>query len=162
MKRLNNLATQYWKQRKKLNTAKFVSIYLLRNPARYAGLKKRDNSIICVIAEAKDLIAIEKTNEYNGKYHILQGLISPLDGIGPEDLRVKELLERTSSDNIIEIILAINPSVEGEATCLYLSKLLKPFGVKVTRIAFGLPVGGDLEYVDELTLAKALEGRREI
>lgn len=129
---------------------------LCRNPAR-------DRSQICVIAEARDLVALERTKEYKGLYHVLQGLISPMDGIGPEQLKVKELLARLSGpEAVTEIILAINPSVEGEATCLYLSKLLKPAGIKTTRIAFGLPIGGDLEYADELTLAKALEGRREI
>lgn len=131
------------------------------NPCEICASQKRDRSIICVISEAKDLIAIEKTHEFKGMYHVLQGLISPLDGIGPDDLRVKELLKRTTDEAVKEIILAINPSVEGEATSLYLNKILKPFGVKVTRIAFGLPMGGDLEYVDELTILKALEGRAE-
>lgn len=131
------------------------------NPCEICASGKRDKSIICVVSETKDLIAIEKTLEYKGQYHVLQGLISPLDGIGPDDLRVKELLQRTTDESVKEIILAINPSVEGEATSLYLNKILKPFGVKVTRIAFGLPMGGDLEYVDELTILKALEGRSE-
>jgi len=132
------------------------------DPCEICTATKRDNSTICVVAETKDLLAIEKTNEYKGKYHVLQGLISPLDGIGPEELRIKELLERLVNNQIAEVILALNPSVEGEATSMYLNKLLKPFGVKVTRIAFGLPIGGDLEYADELTLARALEGRTEI
>jgi recombination protein RecR len=131
------------------------------NPCEICASGKRDRSIICVVSEAKDLIAIEKTREFKGMYHVLQGLISPLEGIGPDDLRVKELLHRTTDETVKEIILAINPSVEGEATSLYLNKILKPFGVKVTRIAFGLPMGGDLEYVDELTILKALEGRSE-
>lgn len=119
---------------------------------------------ICVVAEPKDLIALERTKEFRGRYHILQGLISPMDGIGPDKLKIKELLNRLSPDNnlIKEIILAISPTVEGEATTLYLSRLIKPLNIKVTRIAFGLPVGGDLEYADTLTLAKALEGRKEI
>jgi recombination protein RecR len=129
---------------------------LCRNPGR-------DRSQICVVAEARDLVALERTREFKGMYHVLQGLISPMDGIGPEQLKVKELLARLSGKDVVqEIILAINPSVEGEATCLYLSKILKPAGVLLTRIAFGLPIGGDLEYADELTLAKAMEGRREI
>ncbi|MDD3420411.1 MAG: recombination mediator RecR [Candidatus Gastranaerophilales bacterium] len=132
-----------------------------QNPCEICSSDKRDKSTICVVAEAKDLIAIEKTREFKGLYHVLQGLISPLEGIGPDDLRVKELLHRTTDENVKEIILAINPSVEGEATSLYLNKILKPFGVKVTRIAFGLPMGGDLEYVDELTILKAIEGRVE-
>lgn len=131
------------------------------NPCEICSSGKRDKSVICVVAETKDLVAIEKTGEFKGVYHVLQGLISPMDGIGPDDLRVKELLNRTADESVKEIILAINPSVEGEATSLYLNKIMKHFGVKITRIAFGLPVGGDLEYVDELTLAKALEGRHE-
>ena len=123
---------------------------------------QRDKSIICVVAESKDLIAIEKTNEYKGQYHVLQGLISPMDGIGAEDIRIKELLKRLTDTNIKEVILALSPSVEGEATSLYLTKLIKPFGIKVSRIAFGLPVGADLEYADEITIAKAIEGRHEI
>ncbi|HIT55880.1 TPA: recombination protein RecR, partial [Candidatus Galligastranaerophilus intestinigallinarum] len=122
----------------------------------------RNKETICVVSEAKDLIAIEKTNEYNGLYHVLQGLISPIDGIGPEDIKVKELLNRVHKENIKEIILALNPSVEGEATALYLSKLLKPFGIKVSRIAYGIPLGSELEYTDELTLIRALESRLEM
>ena len=117
---------------------------------------------LVLFAETKDLTAIEKTHEFKGVYHVLQGLISPIDGITPEDLRIKELLQRVADDEVKEVIFAINPSVEGDATTLYLSKLLKPFGVKLTRIAFGLPIGSELEYVDELTLARAMEGRREI
>lgn len=132
------------------------------NPCEICKSTSRDRSIICVISETKDLIAIEKTNEFHGLYHVLQGLISPIDGIGAEDVRIKELLHRLAQDDIKEVILALNPSVEGEATSLYLNKLIKPFGIKITRIAFGLPVGADLEYADEITLARALEGRREM
>jgi recombination protein RecR len=123
---------------------------------------KRDKSSICVIAETNELIALERTKEFNGLYHVLQGLISPMEGIGPDKLKIKELVERLKNETIKEVILAINPSVEGEATTLYISRLIKPLGIKVTRIAFGLPIGGDLEYADTLTLSKALEGRREI
>ena len=132
------------------------------NPCEICSNPKRDKSIICVVSETKDLIAIEKTNEYKGVYHVLQGLISPLDGIGPEELRFKELLNRVAKEEIKEIILALNPSVEGEATSMYLAKILKPFNIKISRIAFGLPIGGELEYVDELTLTRAIEGRREV
>jgi len=132
------------------------------DPCEICSSSKREESSICVVAETKDLIAIEKTNEFSGLYHVLQGVISPLDGIGPEDIRVRELLSRVSDEKITEVILALNPSIEGEATSLYLAKILKPFGIKTTRIAFGLPVGGDLEYADELTLARAIEGRREV
>lgn len=132
------------------------------NPCEICQSTSRERSIICVVSETKDLIAIEKTNEYKGLYHVLQGLISPIDGIGAEDIRIKELLHRLAENDVKEVILALSPSVEGEATSLYLGKLIKPFGIKITRIAFGLPVGADLEYADEITLAKALEGRREI
>ena len=132
------------------------------NPCEICQSTSRDRSIICVVSETKDLIAIEKTNEFKGLYHVLQGLISPIDGIGAEDIRIRELLHRLTSDDVKEIILALNPSIEGEATSLYLNKLIKPFGIKITRIAFGLPVGADLEYADEITLARALEGRREL
>lgn len=132
------------------------------NPCEICQSSSRDRSIVCVVGETKDLIAIEKTNEFFGLYHVLQGLISPIDGVGAEDIRIKELLHRLAKDDIKEVILALNPSVEGEATSLYLNKLIKPFGIKITRIAFGLPVGADLEYADEITLARAIEGRREI
>jgi recombination protein RecR len=121
----------------------------------------RDLASLCVVAEPRDLVALEKTREYRGYYHILGGLISPMDGIGPEQLHIKELIQRVNTDETQEVILAINPSVEGETTTLYVGKLLKPF-TRVTRIAFGLPMGADLEYADEVTLARALEGRREI
>lgn len=122
----------------------------------------RNKNVLCIVSETKDLMAIEKTNEYHGLYHVLQGLISPIDGIGPDDIRIKELLYRLSKEDIKEVILALNPSVEGEATSLYLNKLLKPFDIKVTRIAFGLPMGSELEYADEMTLARALDDRVEI
>lgn len=132
------------------------------SPCEICQSSQRDKSTICVVAETKDLIAIEKTNEYKGLYHVLQGLISPMDGIGADDIRIKELLNRLTDENVKEVILALSPSVEGEATSLYLNKLIKPFGIKISRIAFGLPVGADLEYADEITIAKAIEGRREI
>ena len=132
------------------------------SPCEICSSSAREKSTICVVAESKDLIAIEKTNEYKGLYHVLQGLISPMDGIGADDIRIKELLTRLTNDEVKEVILALSPSVEGEATSLYLTKLIKPFGIKVSRIAFGLPVGADLEYADEITIAKAIEGRHEI
>lgn len=132
------------------------------NPCEICSDESRDKSTICVVAEAKDLIAIEKTREYRGQYHVLQGVISPIDGIGADDIRIKELLVRITDERVKEVILALSPSVEGEATSLYLSKLIKPFSIKVSRIAFGLPVGADLEYADEITLARAIEGRREL
>ena len=122
----------------------------------------RDKSVICVVAEPKDIFTFEKTREFSGLYHVLHGLISPLDGVGPDQLRIKELMARLSDSTVKEIIMATNPTVEGEATASYFSRLVKPLGVKVTRLAYGIPVGGDLEYADEFTLARALEGRNEI
>ena len=123
---------------------------------------RRDHTIICVVEEPRDVVAIERTREFYGRYHVLQGAISPIEGIGPEQLRVHEILLRIEPEGVEEVILATNPNIEGEATAMYLAKLLKPLGIKVTRIASGLPVGGDLEYADEITLGRALEGRREV
>ncbi len=123
---------------------------------------KRDNSVICVTESPKDVISIEKTNEYHGLYHVLHGAISPMDNIGPNDIKISELLERLKDDTVKEVIMATNPTIEGEATAMYIAKLIKPFGIKVTRIAHGIPVGGDLEYADEITLTRAMEGRREM
>ena len=122
----------------------------------------RDRSIICVVAEPKDIFTFEKTREFSGLYHVLHGLISPMDGITPDKLKIKELMSRLSDGSIKEIIMASNPTIEGEATASYISRLVKPMGIKVTRLAYGIPVGGDLEYADEFTLARALEGRNEI
>ena len=121
---------------------------------------RRDPSVLCVVEEPKDVVAIEKTREFRGRYHVLGGAISPIEGVGPDDLKVKELVTRLASDEITEIILATDPNLEGEATATYLARLLKPMGLRVTRLASGLPVGGDLEYADELTLGRAFEGRR--
>jgi len=121
----------------------------------------RDTQVLCVVADSRDVIALEKTREYKGRYHVLGGLISPMEGIGPEQLHISPLVKRVSQQRIEEVIMAISPSVEGDTTTLYIGQLLKPF-TKVTRIAFGLPMGGDLEYADEVTLARALEGRREL
>jgi recombination protein RecR len=132
------------------------------DPCNICSNPKRDESIICVVEDVKDVLAMERTHEYNGVYHVLHGSISPMNGIGPEDIRIKELLARLMDGTVKEIILATNPRVEGEATSIYISKLVKPLGIKVTRIARGIPIGGDLEYTDEVTLAKALEGRSEI
>lgn len=124
--------------------------------------ERRDPQIVCVVEEPRDIVAIERTGEFKGRYHVLQGAISPIEGIGPEQLRVKELLARISDEGVTEVILATNPNIEGEATAMYLARLLKPAGLRVTRIASGLPVGGDLEYADEVTLGRALVGRREM
>ncbi|HHX56687.1 MAG TPA: recombination protein RecR [Clostridiales bacterium] len=123
---------------------------------------RRDKSIICVVESPKDVTAFERTREYKGSYHVLHGLISPIDGVTPDSLRIKELLKRINDGNVSEIIMATNPTVEGEATAMYIARLLKPLGVKVTRLAFGLPVGGILEYADEVTLFRALENRSEM
>ena len=123
---------------------------------------KRDDTTICVVAEPKDVIAMERTGEYNGLYHVLHGVISPMNRVGPDDLRIKELVERVAQGGVQEVIMATNPDTEGEATAMYLSRLLKPFGVKITRLAYGIPVGSHLEYADNATLMRALEGRREI
>ncbi len=128
------------------------------DPCPICASPKRDRSILCVVEEPNDVMAVEKTNEFKGLYHVLGGSLSPLDGIGPDDLKIRELLQRISGE-VTEVILALNPNVEGEATTLYLTKLLKPLGVKVSRIARGIPVGGDLEFADEATLTRALEGR---
>lgn len=137
------------------NIADTDPCYICSNP-------KRDASTICVVEDVRDVIAMERTHEYNGVYHVLHGSISPMNGIGPDDIKIKELLSRIMNGTVKEIILATNPRVEGEATSMYISKLVKPMGVKVTRIARGIPIGGDLEYTDEITLTKALEGRSEI
>ncbi len=126
------------------------------------GNKDRDFGTICVVEDPRDIIAFERTKEYNGVYHVLHGLLSPLDGIGPDKLTVKELLTRISTGTVNEVIMATNPTVEGEATAIYISNLLKPLGVKVTRLAYGIPVGGNLEYADEITLLRALDGRSEL
>ncbi|MEW6725258.1 MAG: recombination mediator RecR [Bacillota bacterium] len=132
------------------------------DPCPICSSQARDRSLICVVEEPRDVVAMEKTREFRGLYHVLQGAISPLDGIGPEDIRIKELISRLGDGTTKEIIIATNPNIEGEATAMYLARLIKPMGIRVTRIASGLPVGGDLEYADEVTLSKALEGRREI
>ena len=132
------------------------------DPCTICGNPKRDKDVICVVEDVRDIIAIERTHEYKGVYHVLHGSISPMNGIGPDDIKIKELLARLMDGTVKEVILATNPRVEGEATAMYLSKLIKPLGIKVTRIAHGIPVGGDLEYTDEVTLSKALEGRREL
>jgi recombination protein RecR len=123
---------------------------------------RREAHVLCVVEEPRDLVAVEKTHEFRGRYHVLQGAISPIEGIGPDQLKVRELLGRLEPEEITEVILCTNPNIEGEATAMYLARLLKPLGIRVTRIASGLPVGGDLEYADELTLGRALEGRRDV
>jgi len=132
------------------------------DPCRICSSQNRDRSVICVVESPRDVAAMERIKEYKGLYHVLHGVISPLDGIGPDDINMKSLIKRVGEGEIKEVILATNPDVEGEATAMYIAKLIRPMGIKTTRIAHGLPVGGDLEYADEVTLAKSLEGRREI
>ena len=131
------------------------------NPCRICASDRRDRSTICVVEEPLDILAVERSGSYGGLYHVLHGAISPMDGIGPEDLKIQELLARLRSDEVTEVILATNPNLEGEATAMYLTRLLRPLGAKVTRLARGLPVGGDLEYADDVTLTRAIEGRQE-
>jgi recombination protein RecR len=133
-----------------------------QDPCAICQDESRDNSFICVVQDPKDVIAMEKMKEFHGKYHVLHGAISPMDGIGPEDINVPSLINRLKDEGVQELILATNPNIEGEATAMYISRLVKPSGIKTTRIAHGLPMGGDLEYADEVTLSKALEGRREL
>jgi len=132
------------------------------DPCRICSSDRRDKSVLCVMESPRDVVAMEKTREYKGLYHVLHGAISPMEDIGPEDIRVKELLPRLQDQEVKEVILATNSTIEGEATAMYISRLIKPLGIKTTRIAHGIPVGGDLEYADEVTLVKAMEGRREI
>jgi len=132
------------------------------SPCAVCSSEKRDRSVICVVENPKDVAAIEKTKEYHGLYHVLHGALSPMDGITPEDIKIKELLSRLCDDSVKEVIMATNPTVSGTATAVYISKLIQPMGVRVTRIAHGIPVGGDLEYADEITLIKAMEGRRDM
>lgn len=134
--------------------------YTETDPCRICSGERRDKSLLCVVEQPRDLVSLEKTGEYRGMYHVLHGVLSPMEGIGPDQLNLSGLFGRL--EGVEEVVLAVNPSVEGEATALYIAKLLKPFGVKVTRIAHGLPVGGDLEYADEVTIARALEGRRQL
>ena len=133
-----------------------------KDPCSMCSNKNRDSSVICVVEDPRDVAAMERTKEFNGQYHVLNGVISPMDGIGPDMIRIKELIQRLGNQDVSEIIMATNPTIEGDATAMYIARLLKPMGIKVTRIAHGLPVGGDLEYADEVTISKALEGRREI
>ncbi len=123
---------------------------------------RRDGSVLCVVEDPRDIVAVEKTQEFRGRYHVLHGALNPIEGVGPDQLRIRELLARLEPEGVVEVILCTNPNLEGEATAMYVARLLKPLGMRVTRIASGLPVGGDLEYADELTLGRALEGRREV
>lgn len=158
----NSIATAIIEAKSKIKYCSICNNLTDIDPCNLCSSQSRDKSLICVIEDPRDVVAMERTREFKGYYHVLHGAISPMEGIGPEDIKIKELLARIRTGNIVEVILATNPNIEGEATAMYISKLLKPLGIKTTRIAHGIPVGGDLEYADEVTLAKALEGRREI
>jgi recombination protein RecR len=148
--------------KEKIRACSRCNNYSDRDPCEYCNNSRRSSEIICVVEEPHDILAIERTREFHGQYHVLHGVLSPINGVGPEDLKLKNLLERLREGNTKEIILATNPNVEGEATAIYLAKLLNPIGVKVSRIALGIPVGSDLEYADEVTMSKALEHRHQI
>ncbi len=156
------LATAILDAKSKIRHCSICANITEADPCAICTNPRRDRSVICVVEDPRDVAAMERIREFTGLYHVLQGAISPLDGVGPDDLRIAELLHRVAGGEVREVIVATNPRVEGEATALYLSKVLKPLGVRVTRIAHGLPVGGDLEYADEVTLARALEGRRDM
>ena len=146
----------------KLHRCRLCQDYTTSELCPICASQKRDRTVICVVEDPRDVLAFERTREYNGVYHVLHGLISPMDGVGPDQLTIKELLARIAKGNVSEVIMATNPTVEGEATAMYIAKLLKPLGVKVSRLAYGIPVGGNLEYADEVTLWRAMEGRSEL
>lgn len=148
--------------KKQIKFCKFCQTFTDEEVCHICSDEKRDRSVICVVEDSRDIFAFERTREYSGLYHVLHGVISPLDNIGPDKLKIKELIARLSDGEVKEIIMATNPTVEGEATSSYISRLVKPMGIKVSRLAYGVPVGADLEYADEYTLARALEGRNEI
>lgn len=158
----HNLADAIVKAKENIKYCKVCTNLTDQDVCNICSDERRDPLLLCVVEDPRDVVAMERTKEFKGYYHVLHGAISPLEGIGPEDIKIKELLARLSAQSVDEVIIATNPNIEGEATAMYLSKLLKPMGIKVSRIAHGIPVGGDLEYADEVTLTKALEGRREI
>jgi recombination protein RecR len=158
----NRLAQAIVEVKETVHFCKQCFNYAEADLCQFCSDTERDTSLICVVSEPRDVLAIERTGEFDGLYHVLGGAISPIDGVGPDDLTVKELLGRLASDEVTEVMLATNPNVEGETTAIYLSKIIKPLGIKTTRLASGLPVGGDLEFADEVTLGRAIESRREL
>ena len=156
------LAVALWEGRKAIRFCNTCGNYSTGDNCPVCASAERHNGQICVVRDPRDVAALERMHEYRGLYHVLHGTLSPMDGVGPDDIRIKELLARVASEEVREVILATNPDVEGEATAAYIARLLKPMGIRCTRIAHGVPVGGDLEYTDEVTLFKALEGRREV
>ena len=159
---VRELAAAIWQGRKSVRMCSRCGNYTAADPCALCADPRRNARQLCVVRDPRDVAAIERTREYHGLYHVLHGTLSPIDGIGPDDIRIRPLLERIGPEKIEEVILATNPDVEGEATAVYIARLLKPLGIRVTRIAHGMPMGGDLEYVDEMTLSKAFEGRREL
>ena len=159
---VKNLADALIEAREKTNYCSNCNHLTEGDTCTFCQSEDRDRSSICVVESPRDVVAMEKTGEYNGLYHVLHGAISPMDGIGPDEIKIRSLIPRLEQDQVQEVIVATDPNAEGDATAMYLAKLIKPLGVKVTRIAHGIPVGGDLEYADEVTLSKALEGRREL
>ena len=159
---VRELAVAIFNGKKQVHFCPVCGNYTDQDPCALCSDTARDPSILCVVRDPRDVAAMERMRDYNGLYHVLHGVISPMDGVGPDDIRIRELLARLASGQVKEVVLATNPDIEGEATASYIARLLKPMGVKVTRIAHGVPVGGDLEYTDEVTLLKAFEGRREI
>ena len=156
------LAAAILAAREKVTDCPICGTYTDVSPCGICADTSRDGSVLCVVCDAKDVVAMERTREFHGKYHVLHGVLSPVDGVGPNDIRINELVERVKAGGVKEVILATNPDVEGEATASYIARLLKPMGVNCTRIAHGIPIGGNLEYTDEVTLAKAMEGRRQL
>ena len=156
------LAAAILAAREKVTDCPICGTYTDVSPCGICADTSRDGSVLCVVCDAKDVVAMERTREFHGKYHVLHGVLSPVDGVGPNDIRINELVERVKAGGVKEVILATNPDVEGEATASYIARLLKPMGVSCSRIAHGIPIGGNLEYTDEVTLAKAMEGRRPI
>ena len=162
LEQVKDLAAALWEGRKALRFCARCGNYAVEEYCPICADEGRHNGQICVVRDARDVAAIERMRDFKGLYHVLGGTLSPMDGVGPEDLRIKELLQRLSTEQVDEVILATNPDIEGEATAAYIARLIKPLGVRVSRISYGVPVGSDLEYADEVTLAKALEGRREL
>lgn len=159
---VRELATAIFNGKKQVHFCPVCGNYTDKDPCALCSDTARDPSILCVVRDPRDVAAMERMRDYKGLYHVLHGVISPMDGVGPDDIRIRELMARLASGQIKEVVLATNPDIEGEATASYIARLIKPLGVRVTRIAHGVPVGGDLEYTDEVTLSKAFEGRREI
>lgn len=159
---VHELASAIWQGRKAVKYCSICGNYTVEDPCPICADERRHNGVICVVRDPRDVAAMERMHDYHGLYHVLHGTLSPMDGIGPDDIHIKELMTRLQTEPVSEVILATNPDIEGEATATYIARLIKPMGIKCTRIAHGVPVGSDLEYADEVTLSKAMEGRREL